>query len=790
MKKYLSPVRIYVLWHPGFDHPPDLAGKPSSSWTEREKARSGQGLRLARQIYHWFRLENMEGIPVYFRSANAPGKTQPPAIPQNCRINYILPLVDAHMVSSPEWRAYVAGFLRAVAGEGDCVNRLLPVAVEPVAYNMPEGMRRLNFIRHDLSGAEPPSPEILIGRLTEVICRDLNAYRRAQGQTHGGPGVPGKLKIFLSHAKADDTREAVALKEYLQGETQCEAFFDETDIASGYDYADVLGKAIQAESAGLIVVQGDHYADRPWCRREIRDFLKPVREGAGRSRAQPAYFIPPVVVVQTMKGERVARTIPDLGHAPCLRWNEGAARLVVTTLLREILFGQFYCLIARDLIGAGLPAGRVMINRTPDPVMIERILADRGERSRMTEVIHPGYGLSSLEREGLQGAFPKLKFTSFAEWTAVADDSVETLDLGGRVLAVSVGNAQDILSWGAGDEHNEELLRRLLQPLFRRQVSLLYGGALPQAAQPLHPWEQPVNFTELFLHLLLSERSAGFRGGDAAPRLYNVSAWPHSEVVTPQVRAQWTDICSFIAVTPQSAGLGETPKPLAPEDPSHWWGMPRAERSEARRQRESAKKEYDLARKALGARCLSAMRRLQCGPMEFVPPDGPEGAVPAAETFQTLAHLYLGGKVTGALGVVPGIFEEVYHAIQAGKPLFLIGAGRGAAGLLADWLAAPPEDRPQELRIEWYLQNPNAAAVHERLAESPAAGLPSPADLLDGLWGVIEEVRQSGTLARVLNNTLSDEENRDLLTATSSRKICAAVWKGISSLAETRSVNP
>jgi hypothetical protein len=138
--------------------------------------------------------------------------------------------------------------------------------------------------------------------------------------------------------------------------------------------------------------------------------------------------------------------------------------------------------------------------------------------------------------------------------------------------------------------------------------------------------------------------------------------------------------------------------------------------------------------------------------------------------------------VSGAAGIVPGIFEEVFHAMKAGKPLFLIGAGRGAAGLLADWIGAPPKKRPDELCIDWYLQNPEAAAVHERIAKLPASELPGPAEVLDGLWAAIEEVRKSGSPSAVLNNRLSDEENRELLTATSSRRICTAVWKGVAGL--------
>jgi TIR domain len=203
---------------------------------------------------------------------------------------------------------------------------------------MPAVMRKLNFIRHNLRQSPPPETEGLLSQLTEVLCRDLRSElheerkgseakkRKAsdsESQKQSSRSFrTGKLKIFLSHAKADGTKAPVALKEYIQGQTQCEAFFDETDIPSGYDYTLVLEEAIREDSAGLIVVQGDQYADRPWCRKEIRDFLKPVPDTAldGPQKKgvvhAPVFFIPPVVVVYTMEGKRIARTIPELGQTP------------------------------------------------------------------------------------------------------------------------------------------------------------------------------------------------------------------------------------------------------------------------------------------------------------------------------------------------------------------------------------------------------------------------------------------------------------------------------------------
>jgi hypothetical protein len=107
-KPTLSPVRIYVLWHPKF----------------------AEGLALARRIYYWFRLETMEGIPVFFRSGSGPESRTPPGVPDDCPINYIIPLVEAHMVACPYWRAYVAAFAEPVASRNS-TDRLYPVAMDP-----------------------------------------------------------------------------------------------------------------------------------------------------------------------------------------------------------------------------------------------------------------------------------------------------------------------------------------------------------------------------------------------------------------------------------------------------------------------------------------------------------------------------------------------------------------------------------------------------------------------------------------------------------------------------------
>lgn len=808
-----SPVRIYVLWHPDYDLPEEIAEGEDGHAAKTLTTSAGRGLRLARRIFHWFRMENMEGIPVYFRSASAPGSNLPPLVPDDPGVrNYLVALIDANMVACPEWRAYLAdlvvnqndGAHLSQAKQGEY--RILPVALEPVAYNMPERIRRLNFIRH-VPGNQKSDDLVLLSKLTEVICRDLRQWSRNEDGNQSNVArensIPDKIRIFLSHAKADDTDEAVAIKEYIQRETQCEAFFDETDIASGYDFKNILENAISKDSAGLIVLQGDNYADRPWCRKEIRDFLEPHLEPWSAGRNPRQYGIAPVVVVQTMKGGQIARTIPELGYSPCVRWQPSrpdAARFVVTTLLREICFGLFNRVLARRvaLRQKNIKGKVIYLNRSPDPVMINRILAHQSGKATAANkpgphtFVHPGYGLSKLEHEGLTTAFPGHHFQPFLD--ASTGGMTNLPDLRDKIIALSAGNPGDILSRGLWEEHMQELLVRLLQPILRAQASLVFGGSMPESFRPAEPWEKDLNFTGALLQLLLSERdSTGLRGTDAEiPRIYVPTPTHRRSTITPRIIAHWSDVCSFVRVPAKVAGLIDSeldihpPAPPTPEKLNSLKDQARIDLEEAYRQ---SLKEYKLKQCVLAARSYSAMRRKICDSSDLLTcelPDAP-GNGRRTKRIETNAHIFIGGKLTGFTGIMPGIFEEALCAFDAGKPVFLIAEYGGAAALLARWLVKPPKQRPPELTPEFYVNPPDGTPWKEygELADALTeanhknTNIVTPNAAFDRLWKYIDTARKPGALPQILNNGLDRKDNLKLLKANSSVQICEFLWKGL-----------
>jgi hypothetical protein len=66
----------------------------------------------------------------------------------------------------------------------------------------------------------------------------------------------------------------------------------------------------------------------------------------------------------------------------------------------------------------------------------------------------------------------------------------------------------------------------------------------------------------------------------------------------------------------------------------------------------------------------------------------------------------LGGRTAFPAGIIPGVLEEILYAFDVSTRkslLFIIGAGRDAAGLVARWLDHPPSTRPKELTVDHYL---------------------------------------------------------------------------------------
>jgi hypothetical protein len=385
---------VYVLWHP--------------------KCPFGED--AARRIYQWLRPGNGLGPRVFYRSFAAPESPAgglPPALPGDpdraapnhtspANLQIVLPLIDENMVADPAWRYWLTTLGPPYKGPP---RRVIPIAVDTTAFNVPSPLRELNFLR--LAGGDDESRiRSLLKQLTEALCRILIPRSRSSSNPDFDDEATEKLKVFISHAKQDGTTPAKRIRDYIYSQTQIAAFYDENDIPFGSRHARVIGNEAKGDqTVAMIAVRSAKYAHRPWCRRELWSFRQP------RCLEGNRWMLAPVLVVDSLESGKETVGIPELGNAPVIRW---AAEVpdqeeqIVTMLMRDTLLAAFHTAVGRRIEA---DQDNVVINFLPDPNTLLRIA--QANEGRSFVVHYPGRGLSALEIDTLYELFSKIELRSF-----------------------------------------------------------------------------------------------------------------------------------------------------------------------------------------------------------------------------------------------------------------------------------------------------------------------------------------------------------------------------------------
>lgn len=414
---------VYVLWHPD----------------------CSIGEFLASGIYQWLRPGVGLGPDVFFRSAPRsgaadgalplplPGEVRgqaatPPMIRSRRRdlvnLQIVIPLIDSHMVADPTWQHW----LSHLADTATATNRVfLPVALESCAFNVPTRIARQNFLR---PGGLPLSPDPTPGerevlrrslckQLTEALCAMLlgrapdhtGRAGEAQETPASGRAADSKVMIFLSHAKVDGSRQAGRIRDYIYTSTQLAAFYDENDIPFGSGFSQIIESTLSgARTAALIVVRSAAYARRPWCRREISSFRRPLADPTDAR----LWRLNPVFIVDALQGGEETFEVPEFGNASIIGWSDTHANIeeqIVTSVLRDALLRNFHASLGRHLFIAS--PDRLVINWVPDPTTL--LLVGPVHARPNVEVCYPGKGLSALELDILGDYFPAVTFTSYEQ---------------------------------------------------------------------------------------------------------------------------------------------------------------------------------------------------------------------------------------------------------------------------------------------------------------------------------------------------------------------------------------
>jgi hypothetical protein len=287
-------------------------------------------------------------------------------------------------------------------------------------------MRELNYLRPAGLGAgvapgAAPLERVersLCKQLTEAMCRILLPRAATAAARSGSTGEPApKVSIFLSHAKADGTGPATRLRDYIYGQTQLAAFYDENDIPFGGAFARVLESSLHGGgTAAMIAVRTATYASRPWCRRELALYRCPRRVGEPTAEREH-WQLHPTLIVEAMDGATSSEGISAFGNSPLIRWSddvEGLEETIVTSVIRDAMLAAHHTSVGMTLPKPSPRSPRqLIINWLPDPGTLLRIEAVR--KGGALDVVYPGRGLSGLELETLSDYFPDLTFHSFEE---------------------------------------------------------------------------------------------------------------------------------------------------------------------------------------------------------------------------------------------------------------------------------------------------------------------------------------------------------------------------------------
>lgn len=144
------------------------------------------------------------------------------------------------------------------------------------------------------------------------------------------------------------------------------------------------------------------------------------------------------------------------------------------------------------------------------------------------------------------------------------------------------------------------------------------------------------------------------------------------------------------------------------------------------------------------------------------------------------AQVMLGGRMVGYSSKYPGVVEEAYEILKAGKPLFLIGAFGGATQVIIDAISGK---RPESLTEEgqYRLWAEEAAATnkpenYKGLVEYYNQNAPETEERIDysKLTDFFNEKGVGG-----LNNNLSPEENQRLFETPHVAEMIALTRKGL-----------
>jgi hypothetical protein len=400
MLKVMDALRLYVLWSPSAQGHAAAGARLAHAFGERLDAvgmvRDGIGFR----------------IPVRQRSV----PWQPavdPVTPRkinlaDSRSNIVVAVYDDVMSARPAWAQYLNDIQTAAAQRGgrDLLVMLLMTSenAPPNAWTDIQAIRTPAPVA-GAPGAEPDWP----GWLRRVM---LNILGRAIDQGVATPdGSPKKIRVFLSHAKADGEDAALLIEGFRRVKPDerincIDMFFDSSDTLAGARYDDQFRSAI--EQGVFLALVTDAYHTRRWCQWELL---------LAKERQRP-------IVIWDRSQKGILRSFPYFGNVPVVRARDAHSNeppedaeieALLLTLLLEALRIQVWKDYATERIAAQMASeglGKVALFARP-PELTDIAFQRRAKCASV--IVYPDPPIGQDERALLTAADPDVQLLALSE---------------------------------------------------------------------------------------------------------------------------------------------------------------------------------------------------------------------------------------------------------------------------------------------------------------------------------------------------------------------------------------
>ena len=537
-------------------------------------------------------------------------------------------------------------------------------------------------------------------------------------------------RVFLCHAKikADGERtgsgEKIArnIRRYIYEQTQLSCFFDLHDIPHGHAVRPSIEKAIG--QSVMLAVWTDSMLDSPWCQFELIEARRQQR---------------PMLVLDALK-KRTTRLFPFLGNMPVVCWKNNAPAVVSEILLEVLrtyhLRGVFESLSQSETDREvspptfGLHPPDLMDAAIVNSPLEQEAAANNAPNVETALFVYPDPPIKSNELGVLRKIIPSRRFLSLVEWralraaNALKDDWDSETDprpcpFRGLKIGVSVSASDTWAEMGLISQHQETLTSDIALELILLGTKVLWGGDL-----------RPDGFGSQLKRIVKT-----YQHPSHAPQDHVGLFVPYSPDQGRTLNAEALQARRFFAdvhVMPCPVRLSQG-QPTSDGDSSspHMIALAALAFSEMR---------YQLAK--------------ECD-----------------------ARIVLGGGLRKFMGLYPGIAEEAFETVRAGRPLYILGGFGGAARTVFEAITNSGAGRSNLLEASQQNGAANSDQVRKQHAELVSAiGKP---ELGFEPRAIVEVFTGLGIKGLSKLNGLTLRENERLAVSQNLHEILELLVKGL-----------